>query len=159
MLLAVLERGQQLGIYSDKPGQVLGVYPIGFVLVLVDQAQLTSVGYQHFVAALFQKPADPGRMGSHFDGDAHGLVALETLPEGLGSGAQPTLFYDLAALGIEKAQVAVLVAEIQTRRHLRLLLVSIAHGPILLCWAARARKYLQTLKGYCVGGGPSHPIS
>jgi hypothetical protein len=38
MLLTVLERGQQLGIYSGKPGQVLGVYVVGFVLVLVDQA-------------------------------------------------------------------------------------------------------------------------
>src|SRR3954463_7992963 len=57
MLVTVLERGQQLGIYSGKPGQVLGVYPVGFVLVLVDQANLTSVGYQHLVPALFQKPA------------------------------------------------------------------------------------------------------
>src|SRR5215218_277041 len=43
-------------------------------------------------------------------------------------------------------------------RHLQLLHVIIAHGPILLSWAARGRKYLQTPKGYCVGDRPSHLI-
>jgi hypothetical protein len=101
-----LERGQQLGIESGKPGQVLGVYLVGFALVLVDQAQLTSVGHQHLVSTLFQKPTDPGRVGSHFDGDTHGLATLETLPESLGRGAQAALFDHVASVGVDEAQVA-----------------------------------------------------
>ena len=98
---------EQLGIYSGKPGSRFSAsILVGFVLVLVDQANLTSVGYQHLVPALFQKPADPGRVSSDFDGDAHRLAALKTLPESLRRGAQATLFDQVATVGVDEAQVA-----------------------------------------------------
>ena len=53
-------------------------------------------------------------MSASLDRDAHSLTAGETPLEGFRIGGDPPFFYDLGAFGIEEAQVAVAVTEIQT---------------------------------------------
>src|SRR5918994_1576760 len=55
---------------EGAPGvpQVLGVDLILFVLVSVDEPQLTGVGHQNLVATRLQHPANPRRVGSGLDG-------------------------------------------------------------------------------------------
>jgi hypothetical protein len=67
----MLEWVQQLRIHSCQASQILGVYLIGLLLGGVDESQLASIGHQHLVTTLLQKPANPGRVGSRFYGYAH----------------------------------------------------------------------------------------
>jgi hypothetical protein len=66
----VLERIQELGIHSCQASQILGVDLIGLAPVGVDEPKLAGIGHQHLVATLLQEPANPGRVGSRFYGDA-----------------------------------------------------------------------------------------
>jgi hypothetical protein len=93
----VLERIQQLRVQARQSGQVLGVYLVGLSLVGVDQSQLAGVGNQYLVATLLKQPANPGRMGPGFYSDAQRGLRSEASSYGLGVGAQPALFDDLAA--------------------------------------------------------------
>src|SRR5215208_2735147 len=70
-------------------------------------------------------------------------------PEGLRGGAQPTLLDELAAFGVELTEIAVLVAEIQARRHPRLFLATIAHGSILLSGPLEPVFSADPPTGYC----------
>src|SRR5215210_3706932 len=100
------------------------------------------------VAALFEQTANPGRASSRLNSDAHGALGIKALPEGLQSATQPTLLDDLAASGVQQAQMTVLVTKIQTSCHPLRFLATITHGPILLPFLRPfgARKYLQTLQ-------------
>ena len=69
-------------------------------------------------------------MGSDFDGDLEGVLGVKTLPETLRGRTQPTLFYDLATVGVDQAQMAVFVTEIQPGCNLWSLPATIRHGPI-----------------------------
>ena len=53
----------------------------------------------------------------------------EASPEGLGGGAHPILLYELAAVGVQKTQVAVSVAEIQAGCRLWSVFATIHGGP------------------------------
>src|ERR671920_1718075 len=76
-----------------------------------------------------EQAAHPRRVGPRFDGDAQGPLRAKAPLEGLWSGAQPALLDHLAASGIEKAQVAVAIAEIDAGGlHLGLSSASIRHG-------------------------------
>jgi hypothetical protein len=56
------------------------------------------------MSAFFEHPAHPWRMGSGLYGDAQRLLRRKTPSEGLGAGAQPALFHNLAALRVDEAQ-------------------------------------------------------
>jgi hypothetical protein len=84
------------------------------------------------MAALFQKPAHPWRVGADLDGDVQMPLGTEPTLEGFRGGAHPTLFQDLAAFGIQKAQVAVAVSQIHPDCHPLSSFATIIHGPILL---------------------------
>ena len=85
-------------------------------------------------------------MGAHLDGDVQPLLGFKAPPEIVWGGAQAALFYDLAAFGVDEAQIAVLVAEVHSSRHLHLLPATITRGPILLCGPLKEPvDYLQTL--------------
>jgi hypothetical protein len=130
----MLERVKKLGIQPRQAGQILGVQFVVLALVAVDEPQFTGIGHQHLVAAPLQKPAHPGRVGSHLDGDAQ-MMPLGTEPtfEGFRGGAQPTLFQDLATLSVStKHRLAVAVSQIHSDCHPRLSFATITHGPILL---------------------------
>src|ERR671910_2387580 len=60
----------------------------------IDEPQFTGIGHKDLVAALLQEPANPGRVGSRFYGDAHGLLGVEAPSEGFGGGAQPALLHN-----------------------------------------------------------------
>jgi hypothetical protein len=109
------------------------------------------------VATLLQEPARPGRMGSRLYGYTQGPLGGEAPSEGLGSGTQPTLLDDLAALLVDEAEVGVFVAEIQSGCHQWMLFATIHGGPILLSGLLEPVELLQT-QGYCAGGRPSHLI-
>src|SRR5215208_8174183 len=70
-------------------------------------------------------------------------------PEVLRDSAQPTLLDELAAFGVELTEIAVLVAEIQARRHPRLFLATIAHGSILLSGPLEPVFSADPPTGYC----------
>src|SRR3712207_1850266 len=111
--------------------------------------------------ALFQKAAYPSRVGADLDGDLHLLCGVEAAAEVLGGGTQPTLLDHLAAFVVEYKEVAVLVAKIQSRRHLRLLGATITHGPILLSLGHKEPVVFadpRNSTGYCARIGPSHII-
>jgi hypothetical protein len=121
----MLHRIQKLGIGPGKTGQLLGIELVGLTLVGVDQPCLAGVGHQHLVTALLEQAAHPGRVGSDLYGDLELPFGVEAPPESLRGGAQPALFYDLAASGVDEAEVAVFVAEIQSGRNLWLLAATI----------------------------------
>src|SRR5215207_6985957 len=133
VLASVLERVKKLGIDSGKTGQVLCVELVGLAPLAVDEPELSGISDQNRVATLFEQTTHPGRVGPHLDGDLQPLVhGVEALPEGLRCGTQPTLLDDLATSGIQQAQMAVLIPEIQPGCHLWLVAATIRHGPILL---------------------------
>src|SRR5215213_4857852 len=94
----VLEWVQQLRVHSSQASQILGIDLIGLTLVGVDEPQLPGIGHQYLVAALLEHSTNPGRMGSRLHGYAHRPLRNEATSEGFGSGSQPTLFHNLAAL-------------------------------------------------------------
>src|SRR5215211_8196056 len=119
----------------------------------VDEPQLACVGYQYLVAALLQEPANPGRVGSGLYSYAHGPLGGEAPTESLGGGAQPTFFDHLAALGVDKAQVRVPVAQVQSGRRLRSLFANIHGGPILLSIGRKSPYSIcRPSKGTAYGG-------
>ena len=83
-----------------------------FACSSVDEPQFAGISHKDVVATPFEHSANPGRVGSGLDRDAQGLLGGEAPLEGFGAGAQPTLLYNLAAFGVDEAQVGVLVAEI-----------------------------------------------
>src|SRR5215207_5147610 len=98
------------------------------------------------MSILLQYPAHPGRVGAYLDGDVQRLFRIEAAPDCLWGGAQPTLLDDLAALRVDEVEIAVLVAEVHSSRHLHLLPATITHGPILLSGPPKEPvDYLQTL--------------
>src|SRR5215204_3758988 len=133
ILAAVLKWVQELRIEACQASQVFGIHFVGLAFVGVDEPQLPSVGHKHLVAALLQEPANPGRVGARFYGDAHRrLLGGEASSEGLGAGPQPTLLHDLATLLVDEAEVGVPVAEVHSGCRLWLLFATIHGGPILL---------------------------
>jgi hypothetical protein len=155
----MLQRVQELRIHPSQAGQVLGIDLIGFLLVGVDEPEFAGVGHQDLVATPFQEPANPGRVGSRFYGDAQGPLRGEASPEGFGGGAQPTLLDDLAALLVDEAEVGILVAEIQSGCRAWFVPATIHGGPILL--SGRQSPYSLCRSSERVlrmGGRPSHLI-
>jgi hypothetical protein len=71
---------QQLRIEACQVSEILGVNLIRFAFVGVDESQFAGIGHQHLVTTLLQEPANPGRVGSRFYGDAHGLLGGEASP-------------------------------------------------------------------------------
>ena len=68
-------------------------------------------------------------MGARLDGDAQGPLRAKAPPEAFGSSAQAPLLDHLAVLGVEEAQVAVAIAEIDASGHLGFSSASsICHG-------------------------------
>src|SRR5215216_7148540 len=132
LLAAMLYGIQKLGIGSGKTRQLLGVELVGLTLVAVDQPCLARIGHQNLVTAVMEDPVHPGRVGTDFDGDLHLLPRVEAATEVVWGSTQPALLEELTTVGVEDAQIAVLVAEVQTHRHLRLLGATITHGSILL---------------------------
>src|SRR5215211_9446951 len=130
----VLERVQELRIQTRQASQVLGVYLVGLALVGVDQPRLARIGYQHLVATLLlEHPTNPRRVSACLYGYAQWpLLRAEAPPEGFGSGAQSALLDHLAALCVQKAQVAVAVSQIHPDCYPRCSFATIIHGPILL---------------------------
>ena len=97
------------------------------------------------MATFLQYPARPRRVGAGLDGYAHRrLLGGEAPSESLGASAQPTFLHNLAALLIDEAEVGVLVAEIQSGRHLWLGFATIHGGPILLSGPLEPFEPLQT---------------
>ena len=90
------------------------------------------IGHQNLMAALLEHPADPRRVGSSLDGHAQRPLGGEASPEGLWGGAQPTLLDRLATVRVDEAQIAVLVAQVQSGCHPWVVAATIIHGPILL---------------------------
>jgi hypothetical protein len=94
-------------------------------------------------------------MSPHLDGDAQRLLRIEPAPYGLWGSTQPALLDDLAALGVDQAQVAVLVSQIQTHCHLRRSFATIVHGPtsfhIEPIWSSQI--FAEPRTGYCAGVG------
>jgi hypothetical protein len=128
----VLEWVQQLGVHSSQAGQVLGIHLVGLAPVGVDEPQFAGVGHKDLVATLLQEPANPGRVGSGLDGDAQRGLGSEASPQSFWGGSHPTLLDHLAAVGVQKTEIAVFVAEIEPGCHLRLFAATIHGGPILL---------------------------
>lgn len=64
LLTAVLEWVQQLGVEAGQAGQVLGIQLVSFVLVGIDESELSGVGNQDLMTAALQQPADPRRMSA-----------------------------------------------------------------------------------------------
>src|SRR5215218_4651198 len=131
------ERIEQFRVHSSQASQVLGIYFICLAFVGIDEPQLAGIGHQDLVTTLLQEPANPGRVGSRFYGDAHRrLLGGEASSEGLWGCAQPALLHHLAAPCVDEAQVGVFVAEIQSGCHQWLHFATIHCGPILLpYWA------------------------
>ena len=125
VLAPVLEWVEQLRIQTCQASQILSIDLIGLAFVGVDESQFTSIGHQDLVAALLEHPAHPRRVSSSLDGYAQQPLRGEAPPEGFGAGTQPTLLDHLAAYGVDEAEVAVLVAEIQSGCHLWLLAATI----------------------------------
>jgi hypothetical protein len=125
LLAPVLERVQELRIQTCQASQVLGVYFICLALVGVDEPQLARICHEDLVTTLLQEPANPGRMGSRFYGDAQSLLGGEASFQGFGGGTQPAFLHNLATLLVDEAQIAVLVAEIQPGCHLWLFAATI----------------------------------
>src|SRR5215218_9590779 len=119
---------EKLGIDSGQARKLLGIELVGLMLVAVDQARLARVGDKYLVSALFEDPVHPVRMSTDLDGDLHLLFGVKAAAEIVGSRAQPTLLDHLAALVVEDIQITVLVAEVQSCRHLHLLGATIIHG-------------------------------
>jgi hypothetical protein len=135
LLTAVLEWVEQLRIQARQASEVLGVYLVCFALVAgIDEPPLARIGYQDLMATfLLEHPAHPGRMGSCFYSYAQRLLLRsEASPEGLWGGAQPTLLDHLTALCVDEAEVAILVAQIQSGCNLWLYFATIHLGSILL---------------------------
>ena len=125
----------------------------------VDQPGLARIGYQYLVAQAFEDPVHPARVSADFDGDLQLLLGVEAAAEVLRGGAQPALLNELATVGVEDAQLTVLVAEVQPYRHLRLLGATIIHGSILLSGPLTSPYlFADPLTGYCARIGPSHLI-
>ena len=129
----MLDGVEKLRIYPGQTGQFLSIELVGLTLATVDQPRLSGIGYKHLMPALFQKAAYPSRVGADLDGDLHLLCGVEAAVEIVRGSAQPTFLNELAAFGVEDAQITVLVTEVQPHRHLlRLLGANITHGSILL---------------------------
>jgi hypothetical protein len=128
----MFERVEQLRVKTRQAGQVLGVYLICFAFVGVDEPQFAGVGHQHLVTALLEQPTNPRRVSPGLDGHAHRPLRSEASPQSFGGGSHPTLLDHLAAVGVQKTEIAVFVAEIQPGRHPWSLFVTIHCGPILL---------------------------
>src|SRR3712207_5328586 len=136
---AVLEWVEQLRIQRCQASQILSVYLIGLAFVGVDEPHFARIGYQHLVSALLEHSANPGRVGSCLYGYAQRLLLrVEASPEGLRGGTQPTLLHNLTALGVDEAQMAVFVAEIQSGCNLWPPLATIHSGSILLSFGPLA---------------------
>src|SRR5215212_2970369 len=71
--------------------------------------------------------------------------AKRRLKASLGLYAEQTLLNNLTALRFDEAQIAVLVAEIHSGRHLWSFFATITHGPILLSGPLEPVKPLHTL--------------
>jgi hypothetical protein len=71
-------------------------------------------------------------VGADLDGNFQLLFGVEAATEILGGGAQLTFLDELAAVGFEDVEVAVIVSEIQPGRHLYLLGATLIHEWILL---------------------------
>src|SRR5215218_289786 len=145
---SVLHRVQKLGIGPSEAGQLLGIELVGLTPLAIDQPSLTRVSDQYLVTTLLQQTAYPGRVGSDLDGDMQRPFRIEPAPHRLwGGAAQPAPLDELAAFGVDETEVAVLVSQIHTRRHLHLLGATITHGPILLSGPLKEPvDYLQTLR-------------
>jgi hypothetical protein len=156
----VLDGIQKLGIYPGQARQLLSVELIGLTLLTVDQPGLARIGYHYLVAQAFEDPVHPARVSADFDGDLQLLLGVEAAAEVLRGGAQPALLNELATtVGVEHAQITVLVAEVQPYRHLRLLGATIIHGSILLSGPLTSPYlFADPLTGYCARIGPSHLI-
>src|SRR5215216_6345002 len=140
----VLERIEQLRVHSCQASQVLGVYLIGLLLVSVDESQLTGVGHQDLVTALLEQPTNPRRVSPGLDGHAHRPLRSKASLQSFGGGSHPTLLDHLAAVGVQKTQIAVFVAEIHSGRHLWSYFATIHSGPILLSGPLEPVEPLQT---------------
>src|SRR3712207_407126 len=156
----MLQRREQLGVHSSgKTSQLLGIQLVGLSPLAIDQPRLARVGHQDLVATLFEHPAHPRRVSSRLDGDCHLLLGVEAPLEGLGGGTQPTLFYDLASVCVDEAEIAVFVAEIQTGCHHRrcssLLPSFMGRSPpsILSPYGARIRLQTHAAQGTARGIG------
>jgi hypothetical protein len=131
-LSPMLQRPEQLGVYSGKTSQLLGIQPVGLAPLAIDQSRLARVGHQDPVVTLFEHSAHPRRVGSHLNSDCHPLLGAKAPPEGLRGGTQPTLLDHLAALLVDEAEVGILVAQIHSGCQQRCSSATIIHGPILL---------------------------
>ena len=70
------------------------------------------------LTTLLEYPAHPGRVGARLDSYAQGLLLrVEASPEGFGGSVQSTYFHNLAAFGVDEAQVGVFVSEVQSGCH------------------------------------------
>src|SRR5215216_1499461 len=74
-----------------------------------------------------------------------------------GGGAHPTLLHDLATVLVDKAEVGVPVAEVESGCRLWLLFATIHGGPILFSEPLKPVNLCRPT-GYCAGGRPSHLI-
>src|SRR5215207_4823622 len=157
----MLDGREQLGVETGQASQLLSVDPVGLAALGVDELQFAGVGDQDLVSTFLEQTARPRRVGARLDGDAHRSLRTKAPPEGFGGGANPALLDHLAALGVQQAQVAVAIPEIDAGNHRGLSTVSILHMGRSSSHDEPfgARKLLQTLaSGYCVEGRPSHPI-
>src|SRR5918993_4686040 len=132
VLAPVLHRVQKFRIGPGETGQLLGIELVGLTPLAIDQSSLTRISDQYFVATLGKQTTYPGRVGSNLNGDMQRLFRIEPAPHRLWGGAQPAPFDEFAAFGVDETEVAVVVSQIHTRRHLHLLGATITHGPILL---------------------------
>ena len=157
---SVLHRVQKFRIGPSEAGQLLGIELVGLTPFAIDQPSLTRISDQYLVATLGKQTAYPGRVGSDFDGDMQRPFRIEPASHRLWGGAQPAPFDELAAFGVDETEVAVVVSQIHTRRHLHLLGATITHGPILLSLGhKRARRlFADPPTGYCAEDRPSHLI-
>jgi hypothetical protein len=128
----VLYRVQKFRIGPSEAGQLLGIELVGLTPLAVDQPSLTRISDQYLVATLGKQTACPGRVGSDLDGYLRPLCGVEPAPHRLWGGAQPSLLEYLAAVVVEHEEVGVLVAKVNSGRHLRCSFATIVHGPILL---------------------------
>ena len=156
---SVLERVQQLRIKACQAGQILGIHLVGLSFVGVDEPCLAGVGYEDLVATLLEHPARPRRVGTRFYGDAQRGLRSEASSEGLGVGAQPALFDDLAVVRVDEAQGGYLSPRSNPAVIRGCCLLPSMVGRSSFRSGIRARKMFADPKGTAyLGGRPSHLI-
>src|SRR3712207_3715993 len=110
------------------------------------------------MAALVEEPAHRRRMRPDLNGDARRPLGAKSALERFGGSAQPALFDDLAAFGVDEAEMAILVAKIQSGCHLWVLPATIVHGPIPPSIEPYGARTYCRPKGYCARIGLLIPI-